>query len=142
MGDSEQAGIVDQLQEVIDAVLVCRGFATGQAGATEGRREIVWCAAADDFAARFPELPASQEPADGWGTMCTDVVVDLTSVGGQWRLSEVSVEGEPLDRLLAGLDLSASAGRAAALIGATAEDSLALVPPLLIELLDDAGPRR
>ena len=138
-----------RLQESIDAVLIPRGFAPGSAGASDGYRQIIWCAAADDFAARFPALPVSQEPPEGWASMCTDVVVDLVDVAvddddasGDWRLSGVNVEGYPLDRLFAGLGLSATAERAGALIGSSAHECLTWLPPLLLELLEGSTPQR
>ncbi len=146
-----------RLQESIDAVLVPRGFAAGSAGASRGRRQIIWCAAADGFAARFPALPVSQEPPEGWGGMCTDVVIDLVDVvdvaadtedandddaGGDWRLSGVNVEGYPLDQLFTDLGLSASAERASALIDSSAHDCLTRLPPLLLELLESSTPQR
>ncbi len=144
-----------RLQESIDAVLIPRGFAPGSAGASNGRRQIIWCAAADAFAARFPALPVSQEPPEGWAGMCTDVVIDLVDVvdeaadaeddedaSGDWRVTGVNVEGYPLDRLFAGLGLSATAERAGALIGSSANDSLASLTPLLLELLEGSTPQR
>jgi hypothetical protein len=137
-----QSGTIDRLQDELDTVLVSRGFAAGQVGVAYGHREIVWCAAAGDFAARFPGLPASQEPAEGWGTMCTDVVVRVTSVSGQWRVAMVSVEGDDLDQVFTGLGLTSAASRATALIGATAENCLISSPLLLIELLDGPSTKR
>ena len=86
--------------------------------------------------------------------MCTDVVVDFAldlaidrAVGravadGEWRLSGVHVEGHPLDRLLADLGLGAAARRAATLVGSRAQDCLAPLPALLVELLEGAGSER
>ncbi|WP_432570814.1 hypothetical protein [Kineococcus sp. SYSU DK005] len=148
----EESSTVARLQESIDAVLLPRGFAPGSAGASDRHRQIIWCAAADDFAARFPALPVSQEPPQGWASMCTDVVVDLVDVavddddvasaGGDWRLSGVNVEGHPLDRLFAGLGLSATAERAGALMGSSAHECLTRLPPLLLELLEGATSQR
>ncbi|WP_432499121.1 hypothetical protein [Kineococcus auxinigenes] len=129
-----------RLQDGIDAVLVPRGFSAAQAGTTGERGQIVWCAAADDLAARFPGLPTSREPAGGWSTRCTDVVVDVA--GGDWRVTGVSLEGEDLDQVLADLALTAAAERAAALIGSTAHDCLTPLPSLLTELFDSSGPER
>ncbi|WP_432537707.1 hypothetical protein [Kineococcus arenarius] len=142
MRESEQSRTVDRLRESIDAVLVPRGFAAGQAGVSDGQRQITWCAAADDFAARFPGLPVGQEPPEGWGATCTDVVVDVAIAGGDWCLTGVDVEGHSLERLFAGLGLTATAGRAAALIGSTAHECLASLPPLLIDLLDGSNSKR
>ncbi|GAB3270386.1 hypothetical protein GCM10027586_20960 [Kineococcus gypseus] len=155
MPQREESSTVARLQESIDAVLIPRGFAPGSAGASNGRRQIIWCAAADAFAARFPALPVSQEPPEGWAGMCTDVVIDLVDVvdeaadaeddedaSGDWRVTGVNVEGYPLDRLFAGLGLSATAERAGALIGSSAHDSLAWLPPLLLELLEGSTPQR
>ena len=142
MSQHEQTSIVARLQESIDAVLVPRGFGAGGVGVSDGRRQILWCAAAGDFAARFPGLPASQEPPEGWGTMCTDVVVDLATADGEWRVTDVSLEGDDLDRLLAGLGLTVAAERAAALTGSPAHACLVQLPQLLLELLDGARSER
>lgn len=142
MSQHEQPSIVARLQESIYAVLVPRGFAAGGVGVSDGRRQIIWCAAADDFAARFPRLPTSQEPPEGWRTMCTDVVVDLATARGEWRVTDVSLEGDDLDRLLTGLGLTVAAERAAALTGSPAHDCLVQLPQLLLELLDGARSER
>ena len=63
MPQHEQPSAVERLQKGIDAVLLPRGFAPGSAGTAAGRGQIIWCAPADDFAARLPGLPVSQEPA-------------------------------------------------------------------------------
>ncbi|NAZ80926.1 hypothetical protein GTR02_03740 [Kineococcus sp. R8] len=140
MPQHEESSIVARLQESIDAVLVPRGFAAGGVGVSEGRRQVIWCAVAEDFAARFPGLPASQEPPEGWSTMCTDVVVDMATADGEWCVTKVSLEGKQLSPLLAGLGLSVAAERAAALIGTPAHACLAPLPQLLLELLDGPGP--
>ena len=142
MSQYEQPSIVARLQERIDAVLVPRGFAAGGVGVSDGRRQILWCAAADDFAKRFPRLPTSQEPPEGWRTMCTDVIVDLATAGDEWRVTDVNVEGDDLDQLLTGLGLTVAAERAAALTGSSAQSCLVPLPQLLLELLDGARSER
>ncbi|MEZ0492725.1 hypothetical protein AB2L28_10810 [Kineococcus sp. TBRC 1896] len=142
MSHPEQPSTVDRLREGVDAVLVPRGFAAGGVGVCDGRRQILWCAAAADLAARFPGLPSSREPLDGWGTRCTDVVVDLAAAGDEWRVTGVGVEGDDLDVVLAGLGLTVAAGRAAALTGSPAQDCFAPLPRLLLELLEGSGAQR
>jgi hypothetical protein len=141
MREREPSSTVDRLQDAIDAVLVPHGFAAGQVGVADGYRQIIWCAAAVDFAVRFPHLAASQEPPGGRSTMCTDVVVDMaTDDDGSWRVTGVSVEGDTLDQLLTGLGSVAAAERAAALPASPAVDCLEELASLLSELLD--GPFR
>ena len=138
MAQHEESRIVTRLLESIDAVLVPRGFAAGGGGVSEGQRQIIWCAGAADFAARFAGLPVSREPPGGWSTMCTDVVVDMATAHGEWRVTNVSLEGEHLSPLLARLGLTVAAERAAALIGTPAQDCLTPLPSLLVELLNGA----
>ncbi|WP_337061780.1 hypothetical protein [Kineococcus sp. G2] len=140
MPGDEQPSTVDQLQEAVDAVLVPHGFAAGQVGVSDGRREVVWCAATRELATRFPALLTSQMPAGGWGTMCTDVVLQVSGTHGHWRVSDVSVEGEPLSQLLSSLNRPVLAERAAGVIGSTTDDCLTSLPSLLAELLDGAKP--
>lgn len=88
MGDTgsvpphEQPPAITLLRDAVDAVLVPHGFAAGQLGTADWQGHLIWCAAADQFAARFPALPPSHEPADAWGTMCIDFVVDLVLTDG------------------------------------------------------------
>ncbi|WP_298989776.1 hypothetical protein [uncultured Pseudokineococcus sp.] len=130
---------ITRLQVGVDAVLVPRGFAAGQGGAGDERAQVIWCAAAGDLAARFPGLPTSREPAGGWTTMCTDLVVELALAAGDWCLAGVSLEGHDLDQVLAGLGLADAARRAADLLGAPAPACLRPLTPLLTTLLDEAS---
>ncbi|MEJ5868004.1 hypothetical protein WDV85_09665 [Pseudokineococcus sp. 5B2Z-1] len=128
------------LQVGVDGVLVPRGFAAGQGGgAGDERAQVIWCAAASDLATRFPGLPTSSEPAGGWTTMCTDLVVDLALAAGDWCLAGVSLEGHDLDQVLADMGLVDAAQRADDLLGSPAPKCLRPLTPLLTTLLDEAS---
>ena len=135
----QQPPFITQLQDGVDAVLLPRGFAPGQVGTADEQGQVIWCAAADEFAACFPRLPTSREPADGWRTSRTDLVVDLAVTDGGWCVSSVDQEGQHLEQVLADLGFSAAARRATALLGSPAQERLTSLPSLLTTLLD--GPR-
>lgn len=132
----EDSASIAALQAGIDAVLVPRGFAPGKGGTDDEQGQIIWCAAAGGLATRFPTLPTSHEPADGWSTMCTDLVVGLAVTDGAWRITSVSLEGHDLGQALADLGRTDAAQRAAALLGSTAREGLASLPALLTALMD------
>ncbi|MFC3688193.1 hypothetical protein [Aquipuribacter hungaricus] len=132
----EDPAPVAALRAAVDAVLVPRGFAAGQGGADGTEGQIVWCAAADELAARAPALPTSREPPDGWRGRCTDLVVDLAVADGSWCITGVSLEGQHLDRVLVDLGQTAPALRAAALAGPPVREGIVALPSLLMTLLD------
>ncbi|ROP42899.1 hypothetical protein [Pseudokineococcus lusitanus] len=133
---------LERLRAGVDAVLVPRGFAPGQVGSDDRSGQMIWCAAADELAARFPALPTSREPEEGWSTRCTDVVLDVAVVDGHWLLTGVDLEEHRLDRALAHVGLSGPAREAAALVGSPVGDSASSLPALLTRLLDASTPGR
>ena len=63
------------VSEVLDPVLVPRGFAAGQYG--EGTAcQVIFCASFDDFGERFPHLPQALQQDGGVGA-CVDLVIDV-----------------------------------------------------------------
>lgn len=93
----------------LDPVLTRYGFAPGQTGvgSTVG---VVFCASLADFRERFPHLgPEIEGPLGG----CVDLNVDA-GLGADGRLQSISLEGIPLETLLAA-EGPESAGEAAAI---------------------------
>lgn len=134
VSDQEDSADVLRLRDAIDPVLLPHGFASGQLGSDGTRAQLIWCAVADDFASRFPTLPPSREPAEGWGTMCTDVVVDASLNDGTWCIAGVQLEADDLGDVLRQVG-SPEAPRAVALVGTPIMECLNVLPPLLAELL-------
>ena len=91
----------DEVRAVTDPVVIPAGFASGQG---EGS-QVIFCAALDELAARFPRLPQVRELQPGTGA-CVDLVVNADD---QMRLATVQLEGMPLEETLRQVGL---AGRA------------------------------
>jgi hypothetical protein len=72
---------LDMVTSTVDPVLVPLGFAPGQAGATQGKGQVIFCRGDID----------SED--DG----CVDLVVDLEAVP-DWRVVDVRYWGFPSDR--------------------------------------------
>ena len=72
---------LDQVAEVLDPVLTPLGFAPGQAGASKGRGQVIFCRGEVDS-------------TDGG---CVDLVVDVEATP-EWRIIDVRYWGYPSDR--------------------------------------------
>jgi hypothetical protein len=72
---------VDRVAAVLDPILTSLGFARGQAGASEGHGQVIFCR-------------GSAESADGG---CVDLVVDLEA-SPDWRIIGVRYWGYASDR--------------------------------------------
>jgi hypothetical protein len=72
---------LDQVAAALDAVLAPLGFAPGQAGALDGRGQVIFCRG---------DIDSSD---DG----CVDLVVDLEATP-EWRIIDVRYWGYPSDR--------------------------------------------
>ena len=72
---------VDLVATVLDAVLTPLGFAPGQAGASDGQGQVIFCR-------------GSEGSLDGG---CIDLVVDLHAAPG-WRITDVRYWGFPAER--------------------------------------------
>ena len=83
----------------LDPVLVPYGFAPGQAGASAGSAQVIWCAGYDEVSAHYPQLPPSGEQERGRGA-CVDVVLTAHDDGTGWRLTEMALEGHGLAHLV------------------------------------------
>jgi len=71
----------DSVAAVLDPVLVPLGFAPGQAGASKGQGQVIFCRGFEN------------SPDDG----CVDLVVDLYAAP-DWRISDVRYWGYPSER--------------------------------------------
>ncbi|MCP5029111.1 MAG: hypothetical protein GY929_22790 [Actinomycetia bacterium] len=72
---------LDQIAEILDPVLAPLGFAPGQAGASQGRGQVIFCRGDTDS-------------TDGG---CIDLVVDVEA-GPDWRIIDVRYWGFPSQR--------------------------------------------
>ncbi len=70
-----------KVAEVLDPVLTPLGFAPGQAGASEGRGQVIFC----------------RGDIDGVDGGCVDLVVDVEAMP-DWQIIEVRYWGFPSDR--------------------------------------------
>lgn len=81
----------------LDPVLTVHGFLPGQAGSSAAGTSLTFCAAQDEFRARFPRL--ALETDDDVPHACTDVTVDVEHRPAP-RLSRVSLDGLSLPALV------------------------------------------
>jgi hypothetical protein len=72
---------LDRVTAVLDPILTTLGFAAGQAGASGGRGQVIFCRGLVDS-------------TDG---ACVDLVVDLEATP-EWRITDVRYWGYPSDR--------------------------------------------
>jgi hypothetical protein len=72
---------LDRVADALDPVLTPLGFAPGQAGASEGQGQVIFCRGDIDS-------------SDGG---CVDLVIDLEATP-DWRISDVRYWGYPSDR--------------------------------------------
>ena len=72
---------LDRVAAVLDPILAPLGFAAGQAGASDGHGQVIYCR-------------GSADSADGG---CVDLVVDLEA-GPDWRITDVRYWGYPSER--------------------------------------------
>ncbi len=72
---------VEQVAVVLDPILIPLGFAAGQAGASGGQGQVIFCRGLVDS-------------TDGG---CIDLVVDLEATP-EWRITDVRYWGYPADR--------------------------------------------
>lgn len=82
----------DEARAFIDPVVVPRGFASGQGDGAQ----IIFCAALDELATRFPRLPQVGQQQRGIGA-CVDLVM---TADDQMNLATVHLEGVSLDETL------------------------------------------
>lgn len=78
---------LDRVASVLDPILAPLGFAPGQAGASEGHGQVIFCRGLVDS-------------SDGG---CVDLVVDLEATP-DWRIADVRYWGYPSDRWHLGFD--------------------------------------
>ncbi|MFH7324286.1 hypothetical protein [Aeromicrobium sp. HA] len=117
----------DRVRAALDPLLEPAGFARGQGdGADDG---VIYCAAHDEFSARFPALPQAYEDGDEeWA--CTDLVLDF---GERFT---ARLEGLSLRETFHALQLHGDAAEAASWEEATREEALEQLPRLLTRLLE------
>jgi hypothetical protein len=72
---------LDRVAAALDPILITLGFAAGQAGASDGRGQVIFCRGLVDS-------------ADGG---CVDLVVDLEALP-EWHITDVRYWGYPSDR--------------------------------------------
>src|SRR6266540_558681 len=72
---------LDRVADALDPILTPLGFAPGQAGASDGRGQVIFCRGVTDS-------------SDG---ACVDLVVDLAAVP-DWRITDIRYWGYPSDR--------------------------------------------
>ena len=72
---------LDRVSAVLDPILTTLGFAAGQAGASGGRGQVIFC----------------RGLVDGTDGGCVDLVVDLEAMP-EWRITDVRYWGYPSDR--------------------------------------------
>jgi hypothetical protein len=72
---------LDRITRALDPVLTPLGFAPGQAGAAEGRGQVIFC----------------RGPVEGGDGDCVDLVVDVAMMP-EWRVTDVRYWGYPSDR--------------------------------------------
>jgi hypothetical protein len=89
----------DEVRAVIDPIVLPLGFTCGQAGGSQ----VIFCAALDEFATRFPRLPQAGEQQRGTGA-CVDLVV--TADDDRMEIASVRLEGTPLEEALRGVGLA------------------------------------
>lgn len=78
---------LDRVAAMLDPVLTPLGFAPGQAGAADGRGQVIFCR-------------GNVDSADGG---CVDLVIDLGATPA-WRITDVRYWGYPPDRWQLALD--------------------------------------
>lgn len=88
---------------VLDPLLTAHGFSPGQPGTSAEGTSVIYCAAQDEFRARFPLL--ALETDDDHSYACTDLTVDVTHRPAP-RLARVSLD------VMSVPDLARDAGRA------------------------------
>ena len=117
----------------VDAVLAPAGFLPAVGGEDGERGQVLWCCAYDDLARDRPGLTGGEQER-GVGA-CVDLMVDARLQAGQWRVTAVRVELQPLTEVLRRAGDEAGAVRAEALAGAALEPALAELADLLSGLL-------
>jgi hypothetical protein len=135
------------LVDAIDPVLVGSPFQPGQTGEPATDEEpgwtprpgasVIWCGPYDEVVATFPHLDRPDvEPEPIW---CYDLTVEIDGAG---RLSDVSLEFEPLPTAFLSMGRVDDARAAAALLGRPAADVVPELVTLLarIFLRDDRDP--
>jgi hypothetical protein len=88
----------DEVRAALDPIVVPHGFTCGQRGGSQ----VIFCAASDEFAARFPHLPQAEDQT-GIGA-CVDLVV--TADDDALGLGSVLLEGTSLQETLRGVGLA------------------------------------
>ena len=125
--------VVASARAAVDPVLVPAGFLPAQGGGDGERGQVLWCGAYDDLARDRPGLTGGEQEL-GVGA-CVDVTVDLRREAGQWRVSGVRIEVQPLAEVLRQAGDEEGAVRADALVGAALGPALPELADLLAGLL-------
>ena len=100
-GDAETArpdgavtGLGGSAGAAVDEVLVPAGFLPAVGGEDGERGQVLWCCAYDDLARDRPGSTGGEQER-GVGA-CVDLMVDARLQAGQWRVTAVRVEVQPL----------------------------------------------
>jgi hypothetical protein len=99
---------LDRVAAVLDPVLTPLGFAPGQAGAGDGRGQVIFCR-------------GDVHDADGG---CVDLVVDLEETP-EWHVTDVRYWGHPADRWHLAFDADSELAEQLAGLARTLPDDLA-----------------
>jgi hypothetical protein len=119
------------VSEVLDPVLVPRGFAAGQYG--EGTAcQVIFCASFDDFRERYPHLPQALQEDGGVGA-CVDLVID---VDRDRRICRLELEAYPMDETLRSVGLGAEADDLVESLAHTLELQLKGLRAVLLSLFE------
>jgi hypothetical protein len=119
----------------LDPVLVPAGFQAGQYGEggvdLDRDTQVVFCAAADDFSARYPTLPqANQQGPDGG---CVDLVIEVQADGTLIRLD---LEETSIERTLRHVGLMTVAEDVARVDGCPLDESIPVIEAALRRLFN------
>ena len=99
---------LDRVTAVLESVLTLLGFAPGQAGAGDGRGQVIFCR-------------GEGHAADGG---CVDLVVDLEATP-EWHITDVRYWGHPADRWHLAFDADSELEDQLARLARTLPDDLA-----------------
>lgn len=107
------------VEAILDPLLTSRGFAAGQDGGNAGEKsaQIIWCAAYDEFQARYPWLPQATGQDEFRSYACVDLTVTL-NLG---KIVSVDLEGWSVEETFRMIGRPLEAQQASSVIGVSAD---------------------
>lgn len=119
----------------LNPVLVPAGFQAGQYGEggddLDRDTQVIFCAAADKFSARYPTLPQADQ--QGAGGACVDLVIEVQADGMLLRLD---LEGTSIESTLRHVGLVTEAEDVSRVKGRPLDESIPVIEAALRRLFD------